>query len=97
MNKQDITYQDKLNELRLDVRHPNSKKTAFVLVEGESDIRLFRKLFNLNCKVETIPGGNPKVEDCVEELWAYHSLIMGIRDADFIRLNATPYSKKTCF
>ena len=53
MKKQDITYQDKFNELRLDMSHPNSKGQAFVLVEGDSDIRLFRKLFDTNhCKVE---------------------------------------------
>ena len=69
MKQQDITYEYKLNELRLDIRHPNSRGHTFVLVEGESDIRLFRKFFDLeNCKVENIPGGNLKVEDCVEEL-----------------------------
>jgi len=32
MKKQDITYQDKLNELRLDILHPNSLNlTRFLL------------------------------------------------------------------
>ena len=44
MNKADITYQDKLNELRLDISHPNSSGINFVFVEGDTDIRLFRKL-----------------------------------------------------
>jgi len=34
MRKQDITYQDKLNELKLDLSHPNNSGIAFVLVEG---------------------------------------------------------------
>ena len=98
MKKQDITYQDKLNELRLDVSHPNNKGIAFVLLEGESDIRLFRKLFNLdNCKVEAIPGGKFKLEDCVDELANIYPLIFGIRDADFIRLGIHPYSKANMF
>ena len=98
MKKQDITYQDKLNELRLDISHPNNRGIAFVLLEGESDIRLFRKLFDLDsCKVETIPGGKFKLEDCVSELANIYSLIIGIRDADFIHLGIQPYSKANMF
>jgi hypothetical protein len=98
MKKQDITYQDKLNELRLDISHPNNRGIAFVLLEGESDIRLFRKLFNLDrCKVETIPGGKFKLEDCVGELVNVYPLIIGIRDADFIHLENYQYSKANLF
>lgn len=98
MRRQDITFQDKLNELHLDILHPNSKGIVFVLLEGESDIRFFRKLFNLsNCKVETIPGGKFKLEECVEELVKINPLIIGIRDADFIHLGATIYKKANVF
>ena len=63
MKKADISYQEKLNELRLDISHPNSNGISFILLEGDTHIRLFRKLFNLNnCKVENIPGGNKKLE-----------------------------------
>jgi hypothetical protein len=98
MKKQDVTYQDKLNELRLDIKHPNNKGIAFVLLEGESDIRLFRKLFSLdNCKVETIPGGKFKLEECVGEIVNIYPLIIGIRDADFVHLGKKPYKKKDVF
>lgn len=98
MRKQDITYQDKLNELRLDILHPNSKGIVFVLLEGESDIRLFRKLFNSdNCKVGTIPGGKFKLEECVGELVNIYPLIIGIRDADFVHLGTKPYKKINVF
>ena len=77
MKREDITYQDKLNELRLDISHPNNRGLAFVFVEGETDIRLFRKFFNLdNCKVENIPGGKLKLEECVKELLKVYSLII---------------------
>lgn len=66
MTKRDITYQDKLNELRMDIKHPNNDGVVFVLVEGETDIRLYRKLFDENTtKVECVPGGNPTVEKAV--------------------------------
>ncbi len=87
MNKQDFTYQDKLNELRLDITHPKSKGKVFVCLEGESDVKLFRKFFNLEqCKVESIPGGKFKLEECVICLISFHNLIIGIRDADFLHL-----------
>lgn len=88
MIRSDITFQEKLNELRLDIKHPNSRGLVFVLVEGKSDIKLFRKLFDLeNCKVENVPGGNLKLEECVDLLIETYPLIIAIRDADFIRLN----------
>ena len=98
MDKKDITYQDKLDELILDIPHPNNKGIVFVLLEGKSDIRLFRKLFDLsNCKVETIPGGKFKLEECVETLINTHPLVIGIRDADFVHLEANTYEKANVF
>lgn len=43
MKREDITYDEKINGLRLDISHPNSNGVNFIFVEGESDIRLFRK------------------------------------------------------
>ncbi|TAF73347.1 MAG: hypothetical protein EAZ53_12830 [Bacteroidetes bacterium] len=94
----DITYQYKFDELRLAITHPHSLKIAYVLVEGSSDERLFRKLFNSDyCKVEWVPGGNPKLELCVNDLLPFHNLIFGIRDADFINLNKIDYTKQNIF
>lgn len=98
MIKSDITYQEKLNELRLDISHPKSQGINFVLLEGESDIRLFRKFFNLEkCKVENIPGGNPKLEECVATLINIYPLIVGIRDSDFIQILDPQYAKQNMF
>jgi len=95
MRRSDISYQDKLNELRLDISHPNSRAMNFILVEGESDIRLFRKFFNLDrCKVENIPGGNFKLEECVNTLETIHPLIIGIRDSDFIQLEEITFNQE---
>lgn len=86
MRPSDITYLEKLNELRLDLAHPRSRGMAYVFVEGESDIRLLRKFFNLGaCKVECIPGGKSGLSQCLSDLASY-PLIIGIRDADFDHL-----------
>lgn len=98
MKKQDITYQEKLNELLLDISHPNNMGIVFVFLEGESDIKLFRKIFNLaKCKVETIPGGKFKLEECVGKLVEIFPHIIGIRDADFVHLGAKQYKKANIF
>ncbi len=98
MTRQDITYQDKLNELRLDVTHPNSSGVNFILVEGDSDIRLFRKLFDIEkCKIENIPGGKNKLEECVDTLITIYPLVVGIRDTDFLNLNNVNYNKPNMF
>ncbi len=98
MRKSDISYQEKLNELRLDISHPNSNGLNFILLEGDTDIRLFRKFFDLEkCKVENVPGGNVKLEECVQTLVNIYPLIIGIRDADFIRLSGEEYSIENMF
>jgi len=98
MRKQDITYQDKIDELMLDMSHPNNHGQIFIFVEGESDIRLFRKFFNLgNCKVESIPGGNTKLEEGVRDLVKIYPLVFGIRDSDFIRLGSIEYNLTNMF
>lgn len=92
-----ITYEQKLNQLRLDIHHPNNKGKVYVFLEGESDVLLFRKLFHDNCKVEKIPGGKPKVEECVQTLIAKSAFILGIIDADFFHLAAIPYNVTNVF
>lgn len=98
MNQSTITYQDKLDELKFDIPHPKNNGMSFVCVEGQSDIKLFRKLLDGDkCKVEQIPGGNEKVEDCVAELQTESSLVIGIRDADFVKLSGEQYAKTNMF
>ena len=94
MKKEDVTYQTKLVELLLDIRNPNSNGMNFIFLEGGSDVRLFRKFFDLDkCKVENIPGGNVKLEECIDTLLPIHSLVVAIRDADFIRITDPHYQK----
>lgn len=94
MRREDITPESKIAELRLDISHPNSKGKVFVLLEGDSDVKLFRKLFNNDtCKIETIPGGKIFLEKGLGILNNIYNLIIGIRDADFLHLEG----KETAF
>jgi hypothetical protein len=98
MREADITYQYKLDELRMHIRHPLSAERVFIFVEGDSDIRFFRKLFDSSaCSIEKIPGGNPKVEECTLHFSNMHAYVIGIRDADFLHLHDEPYAKTNMF
>jgi hypothetical protein len=89
MNKSDYTKSDKLTELRLDMSHPKNKGIVFILLEGDSDVRFYRKCFRQNtCKIEEVPGGKVQLEAILTELNTIFTLIMGIRDADFLHLEA---------
>jgi Protein of unknown function (DUF4435) len=95
--RNDLTYEDKYVELLLDISNPKSKDKIFIFVEGETDIKLFSKFFNDNCNIESIPGGNTKVEECTNSISEKYSLVFGIRDSDFLQLGANTYPKKNVF
>lgn len=94
MKKNDVTYNDKINELKLDFRNYNTSKYNFILVEGDSDIKVYRAFFKeKTCKVECIPGGCLKLENAIQKLINDYKLIIGIRDSDFIQLSDDEYKK----
>lgn len=87
MTKGNVSYQDKINELRLDFMHPNTKNKVFILFEGDNDVRLYRKLYpQTNLKIEFLPSGKYFLEKGLQELSLLFKQIIGIRDADFAHL-----------
>jgi len=85
--KEFISVDTVLNEIRLHSSHPQNRNSVFILVEGDSDIRLFRKFFNRDCcKVISIPGGNTKLEEGIGKISQELDRVIGIRDADFLHL-----------
>jgi hypothetical protein len=87
MTRADITTQDKLNELRLDFSNPQSFGKIFILLEGESDVRLYRRLYaHERVKIETVPGGKPQLKEGLR-LSSSSVHLLGICDADFAHLN----------
>lgn len=89
MRKTDYTASDKLTELRMDMKHDKNIGRVFVLVEGDSDVRLYQKIFRQNtCKIEGVPGGKEQLAIVLRELNTVFTLVFGIRDADFLHLEA---------
>jgi Protein of unknown function (DUF4435) len=96
MKQNDLTFEGKMTELRMEIPHPNNRNKVFLLLEGDSDVRLYRKLCNNDtAKVEMIPGGKFKLEECLIELCKQCPRIIGIRDADFLHLEgkSSPFNK----
>lgn len=78
----------KLNELRQSIDHPNNEGKIFVLFEGETDIKLFRNIFNRYYVDTTSLLGKEKVVYVLQALQneGYYNIV-GIKDADFDHLN----------
>ncbi len=83
----------KLVEIKLSIRHPQNENKVFILLEGDTDIKLFRNIFSHNYtdtievkgKDKVIEGLNNLIED------GYKNII-GIADADFDNLEEIAYN-----
>jgi len=82
-----LTKDDVINSIRLDLRHPSGGVKVWVLVEGETDVKLFTKLLTAShVHIEIAHGGFGSLLQCVAELLKETERIIGIRDADFLHL-----------
>lgn len=77
-----------INTIRLELRHPAAKNYLWVLVEGETDQKLYAKLIDgKNTKVEMVHGGVESLRKALSMLILETKQIIGIRDADFLHLD----------
>lgn len=82
-----IDYTDKKNEIRLLFKHPLYKDKIIIVVEGTSDIRLFRDIINYSwVKLESIDGKKELVKLMKDLHLEFPEKILGICDADHDRL-----------
>lgn len=84
-----IDETDKKNEVRMLFRHPSYAGKVILIVEGGSDVRLFRKLIShRDIKIESVDGKS-RLHDVMKELVKeFPSRILGICDADHEHLTA---------
>lgn len=77
----------KLSEIRLSIQHPSNENKVFILLEGNTDIKLFRKFFTKDFTDTTGLDGKEKVIQALEILLQEgYTQIIGIKDADFDHL-----------
>ena len=74
----------KANEIRLLLKHPSHKDNMIIILEGETDIRLFRSLLKHECiSLESVDGKLDLIQ-VVEELNGDSTgSVIGVCDADY--------------
>lgn len=83
-----LNADDSINAIRLELRHPVSKSCLWVLVEGETDQKLYAKLITgQHTKVEMVYGGVENLRKALTTLLQETRQVLGIRDADFLHLD----------
>jgi hypothetical protein len=88
----------KVNEIRLSKNHPLTKNNIFILLEGNTDIKLFRNFFNYQTTYIEEINGKEKVIEALEILQNEGFLkILGIKDADFDHLESYTYDNINLF
>ncbi len=86
--KRHLSAIDKIDSIRLELRHPKAKNNIWILVEGIDDVKIFRKLIGAeNTKIEQVHGGIEQLRKAVGVLSKESKQVLGIRDADFLHLN----------
>lgn len=88
----------KLNKIRLSRNHPLTKNKVFILLEGKTDIKLFRNIFNPDKTYITQINGKEKLKQALEILQNEgYSKIFGIKDSDFDNLEHITYENINLF
>lgn len=87
-----------INSIRLQLRHPSGADKVWIIVEGETDQKLFSKLVNgKHVEVEISNGGVKGLLRSVSELLKETGRIIGIRDADFMHLEGKKETAENIF
>lgn len=82
--RQYLEPDDIINSIKLLLKHPFYADKLILVVEGKSDIRLFRSLFNQeNIKIESIDGKKQLITSMQKFIESYRNKVLSICDADF--------------
>ncbi|MCP4349254.1 MAG: DUF4435 domain-containing protein [Desulfobacterales bacterium] len=87
-----------VNSIRLQLRHPSGADKVWIIVEGETDQKLFSKLIDgHHAEIEISHGGLISLLNSVSELLKETNRILGIRDADFLHLERKKETSENIF
>jgi hypothetical protein len=82
--RQYLEPDDIINSIKLLLKHPFYADKLILVVEGKSDIRLFRSLFNQEkIKIESIDGKKQLIKSMQDFIESYRNKVLSICDADF--------------
>jgi len=99
MNMKDfLRKEDVVGSIRLQLRHPSGADKIWIVVEGETDQKLFSKLIDAHqVEIEISHGGVNSLLEIVSELLKETDRILGIRDADFLHLEGKRETGRNIF
>ncbi|MEZ4524992.1 MAG: DUF4435 domain-containing protein [Desulfobacterales bacterium] len=99
MNMKDfLRKEDVVGSIRLQLRHPSGADKIWIVVEGETDQKLFSKLINgHHVEIEISYGGVNRLLEAVAELLKETDRVLGIRDADFLHLEGKRETGRNIF
>ncbi len=84
--KHSLNKNNVVNSIRFQLRHQSGKNKVFIIVEGETDFKLFKKFIDKSFVTIEIAHGVAILLKAVSELLQETKKIIGIRDADFTHL-----------
>lgn len=85
--KDSLNEHDVINSVRLQLRHPSGENKIWIILEGETDQKLYYKLIDgVNVEIEISYSGLSGLLKIVSNLLEETKSIIGIRDADFLHL-----------
>jgi hypothetical protein len=87
----------KITEFKMILGHINNKHKLLIIVEGNSDLKLFRKLFNSTTTIVKEVVGKSKILSAMDELLNLHNNIIAIKDSDFDKLTSNNTIKDNLF
>lgn len=88
--KRNLNADDKINEIKLALNSKAGCGIIWLLVEGDSDCRVYSKfVINISVSVEFVQGGKYQLETALKELNKITNKVLAIRDADFLHLEKT--------
>ncbi|WP_028302071.1 DUF4435 domain-containing protein [Oceanospirillum beijerinckii] len=91
--RQYLSNEARINELRMLMKKKKYRNKLFILLEGTSDIRLFRSLLNRDKVVVDSMDGKGRIEQIVRAVDKVHQQrVKGICDADYDHLNGRSYA-----
>jgi len=98
--KSHVNENDVAGSIRQQLRHPSGADKVWIIVEGETDQKLFSKLIDgPHVKFEFNPSGWGKAPllRTVSELLKETDSVLGIRDADFLHLEGKKETAENIF
>jgi hypothetical protein len=96
--RNNVDANDKIDEIRLSLGSETGSKIIWILVEGEDDCKIYPKFFDRNkARVEFVNGGKIQLTKALNVLTKVTEQVIGIQDADFLRLEKNCPDVKNLF